>query len=204
MFETKKMKRIGYLIVLSFMLFNCSNDNGNGGEVIKPPVDEVPVAVNDAIFATEDTELIISGLLDNDTVITGARITSFDANSSNGVSIVDNRNGTYSYIPPAGFVGVDTFNYTLCDNDDSPDCSSATVTITVNDEGSPNAVNDAVSTVKNISVTIDNFLDNDDILDDATLNSIDESNATGIVILNTDGTISYTPPTDFLGDDSFS
>lgn len=191
-------------MVLCLVLFNCGSDGGGDPVIITPPANEKPVAVNDDVTAIEDTVLIIGGLLNNDTVITGSRITSIDTNSANGASIVDNRNGTFSYTPLPSFVGSDSFNYTLCDNDATPDCSTATVTITINDEGSPSAVNDAVNTVKNKEVTIDNYLDNDDVLDDATINSVDASSASGTVVLNTDGTISYAPPNDFIGDDSFT
>ncbi|MGB5463177.1 MAG: Ig-like domain-containing protein, partial [Aureibaculum sp.] len=131
------MKKIYFYYSLLVILGACSGDNG-GEVIIKPPVDNPkPVAVNDTYNAVEDNELIISDLLTNDTVIATATITSIDASSSNNGTIVDNRNGTYSYNPPAGFVGEDTFKYTLCDRDNTPDCSTATVTITVNDEGSP-------------------------------------------------------------------
>ena len=114
------MKRIGYLIVLCIVLFNCGSDNGGDPVIITPPSNEKPVAVNDDVTGVEDTVLIIGGLLNNDTVITGSRITSIDTNSSNGASIVDNRNGTFSYMPLPSFVGSDSFNYTLCDNDVTP------------------------------------------------------------------------------------
>jgi len=198
------MKRIVFLVILSVVLNSCSESSGSG-TIVPPPVNnEKPVAVDDAATTIEDSVLVLADLLSNDTVITNSSITSIDLTSANSGSIVDNRNGTYSYTPPAGFVGDDTFNYTLCDNDATPDCSTATVTITVTDEGSPSAVNDQQNTVKNITVLIDDYLENDDLLDDATINTIDDASASGTVALNTDGTISYTPQIDFIGDDSFT
>jgi len=197
------MKRVIYILILSVVFFNCSNNNGDD-PIIKPPVEnEKPVAVDDNGTTIEDDQLIIN-LLSNDTVITGASITSIDQTTANGATIVDNRNGTYTYSPVISFVGTDTFNYTLCDNDATPDCSTATVTIIVTDEGSPSAANDQVNTAKNATVIINDYAQNDDTIDDAAINSIDSSGSSGTVVLNNDGTISYTPQTDFIGDDSFT
>ncbi len=197
------MKRI-ILIILSVLLFNCSSDDG-GTDPIKPPTNnEKPVAVDDAVTTIEEEELVLRDLLSNDTVITGARITSFDASSTNNGTIEDNRNGTFSYTPVAGFVGEDTFTYTLCDNDSTPDCSTATVTITVTDEGSPIAVDDDYNAVKNTTRTLTEILENDTLTDDAVITSVDNTNATGIATLNNDGSITYVPQNNFIGDDTFT
>ena len=189
--------------MLSLMLYSCSNESG-ADQIIQPPNNEKPVAVDDVMTAIEDAELVLADLLSNDTVITGARITSIDTNSSNNGSIVDNRNGTYSYNPPAGFVGEDTFNYTLCDNDSTPDCSTATVTITITDEGSPMASDDNLNGIENKTINISDILDNDTLTDDAILTSVDNTNTTGSVTLNVNNSITYTPQNGFLGDDTFT
>lgn len=198
------MKKNLFLVIVSIIILACGGDSGGDGPVIQPPVNEKPVAVNDTATGVEDTELILSDLLSNDTVITGARITSIDATSSKDGTIVDNRNGTYSYNPPTGFVGEDTFNYILCDNDPSPDCSTATVTITVTDEGTPIASDDAINGIENQSITINDILNNDTLTDDAVLTSVDNTNTTGSITLNADKSITYTPQNDFVGDDTFT
>ena len=42
----------------------------------------------------------------------GLTVTAFDAASANGGTIVMNADGSFSYTPPAGFTGDDTFTYT--------------------------------------------------------------------------------------------
>jgi len=194
-------------MLFSVLLLACSSDSG-ASEPIEPTPKPDPiatsVAVNDAIQAIEDQETIISGLLSNDTVENNARITKFDSNSTQGGSVVDNRNNTYTYQPKKSFVGVDTFTYTICDSEAVPNCSTATVSITVTDEGTPIAVNDTFYTVKNNSITINNALENDTILDDASLVSIDNANSTGVIVINSNGSIQYTPAADFTGDDTFT
>lgn len=199
------MKKIFILSLISLSLLNCSSDTGEPN--IIPPPDSKPIAVsiavNDEITGLEDQETIISGLLDNDTVENNARITSFDSATSKGGSLIDNRNETYTYEPAKGFVGVDTFNYTLCDSESTPNCATATVSITVEDEGSAIAVDDSYNTVENSSIIIDNALENDTVIDDASLISVDSSNSSGIMKINANGSIQYTPATDFIGEDTF-
>lgn len=197
------MKKLFYLFGFILLLANCGSDNGGS---ITPPKEEVkkPVAVNDTFNAVEDEALIISSLLSNDKDISNARISSIDATSANSGTIEDNRNGNYTYVPAKSYVGTDTFKYTICDSSTPQNCSTATVTITISDEGAPLAVDDSYNSSKNTTRTFTDILDNDDLADDATINSVDNTNSTGTVTLNTDGSITYIPQSDFIGEDTFT
>ena len=107
-----------------------------------------PDAVDDSVTVTEDTTTATAidaigndDLTDDATYLAG----SLDTTGTSG-TVVDNGDGTFGYTPAAGFSGTDTFTYTICD-DDTPTatCDTATVTVTVTDEGSPDAVDDAVT-----------------------------------------------------------
>ena len=94
-----------------------------------------PVAGNDAFAATGNftvTANAANGLLTNDYM--GANpagtLTAFDATSLQGGTVVVNADGSYTYTPPANFVGTDTFTYTLSNSVAS---SVGTVTVTVAD-----------------------------------------------------------------------
>ncbi|RKS55519.1 endonuclease I [Gillisia mitskevichiae] len=196
------MKKFIYILIAVFIV-SCSTDDGGTTEKPTPPVSQdKPVALNDTAETVEDESVVISDLLSNDTVTTGARITSADTNSSKGGSVTDNRNGSYTYTPTKDFVGEETFTYKLCDQDSN--CSTATVTITVNDAGSPDAVDDEVKTVTSVSLTITNLASNDDITDDATITSVDGSASSGTVTLNSNGSVTYVPANGFKGEDSFT
>ncbi|TXG36918.1 endonuclease [Seonamhaeicola maritimus] len=188
------------------LIFSCSS--GGGDDSPTPEPDPTPngksVAVNDSFTTIEDTAVIIQNILNNDTVLDNARITSFDTSSTEGGTIEDNRDGTYTYTPKDSFIGSDTFTYTICDKDTPPDCSTATVTVTVNDEGSPTAEDDAVNVAENSTRIISNLLENDSVIDDAVLTSVDDTGTQGTVVLNTDGTVSYTAKAGFIGSDSFT
>ncbi|UKM65805.2 endonuclease [Flavobacteriaceae bacterium GSB9] len=197
------MKKLSIYILLTIFMA-CSSSSNDDTPTPEPEPNQLPVAVDDTATTIEDEEVDIQGLLDNDTVVDNARITSFDATTVQGGTVEDNRDGSYAYTPPAGFVGKDSFIYTLCDRDDEPDCSTATVTITVTDEGNPTAENDAIMALFNSTKTITNLLENDVLIDDPEIASVDSSLSLGTVILNFDGSISYTPQTDFLGEDTFT
>ncbi|MCF4100755.1 endonuclease [Gillisia sp. M10.2A] len=191
------------ICILSLLVLSCSKeDTPSTPDPTPPTTSEKPKAVNDASSTIEDEELIISNLLSNDVVVTGSRITSIDVSSQNGASITDNRNGTYTYVPAKNFTGEDTFSYSLCDLDEN--CSSATVTVTVTDAGFPTAEDDTVNTVVSVEVNISDLAANDDISDEATISSVDDSESTGTVVLNNDGSVTYTPKDGFQGVDTFT
>ncbi|WP_281989329.1 Ig-like domain-containing protein [Aquimarina aggregata] len=148
----------------------------------------------DVLFNDSDAE---DDILDNSNL-------SINTNPSNG-SVNINNSGTITYTPNTGFSGSDSFVYTLTDSAGGTD--TATVNITVgaapaND--APDAVNDTV-TVAYETATILSVLAND--TDDETLDggniTIDADPASGVVVVNTDGTITYTPNATYDGVDSF-
>ena len=73
----------------------------------------------------------VSGnLLDNDDPgDEPATVTAADATSANGGTVTVDIGGNYTYTPPAGFTGEDSFGYTITDA--NGDVSAATVVITI-------------------------------------------------------------------------
>lgn len=63
-------------------------------------------------------------------ILRGGTLTAFDATSAQGGNVTVNADGSFSYNPPAGYEGVDTFTYTISN---SGGASVGTVTITVNE-----------------------------------------------------------------------
>jgi endonuclease I len=197
------MKKTIFFALISIVVGACSSDSGSEGPKGDDGEDntEVPVAVDDEFTVTEDQEAVLSGLIDNDDTANNARIGAMTTSTDEGGTLEDNRDGTYTYNPPQGFTGTDTFSYDLCDSDDN--CDTATVTLIVEDEGSPVAENDEAYAVEGVSVQINGLTDNDDLTDDATIGSLDLSNTQGTVTLNNDGSITYEPADGFTGEDTF-
>ncbi len=197
------MKKLFLISLIAFSINACSSDDGVE-PLVEPPVKDSPEAVDDAFDARENTELVIKAetLLVNDDLIDKARITSIDSETSNGGTLIDNRDGTYTYMPPEDFQGEDKFSYTIC-VPASDRCDMAEVVITVGDAGDPVARDDEYETQEGSSINIKNYLDNDDVIDNAELSSIDTDETTGTVVLENDGSITYTPENGFSGEDTF-
>ncbi len=90
-----------------------------------------PVAVDDTYAATGNIRISVAapGVLGNDFAgIPSASITAPPVTSANGGDVTLNADGSFTYNPPAGFEGTDTFSYTLTNSEGS---NSATVTINV-------------------------------------------------------------------------
>src|SRR5690606_13561847 len=156
------------------------------------------VAADDTFNATEDTQLNVAapGVLGNDT---GTGITaSLTTPPTNGTIVggVINADGSFSYVPAADDcgVGADSFTYTATDGVDS-DTGTVTIDIACTNDA-PVADNDAYITNVNatLNVAAPGVLDGDTDIDGDTLTATNlVQPANGTVVLNADGSFSYTP-----------
>jgi endonuclease I len=196
----------GILLVLSALILQCCSGEetpDKEGPKQEPNLQK-PVAKDDSYSTSENQELIISDLLDNDTIYDYGRVKEFDKNTAEGGTVVANSDGTFTYTPPADFKGTDSFEYTLCDAELPANCSTAVVTITITDAGEPVANDDSYQATENKKFNINNFLDNDLLIDGATLSGINVENTNATVVINNDGSLSYTANNGFSGEDSFT
>src|SRR5207344_1840540 len=166
-------------------------------------VDDLPVAVDDAVATNEDTPLAGS-VAGNDTASgDGGNVWALATGAGNGTATVA-ANGAFTYTPNANFFGTDTFTYTLTDADG--DVSSATVTVTVNSvNDAPTAVNDAAAVQEDVTLSASgNLLTNDtdpDVGDTKLVTRVNGAAGNvgiavagtyGSVTLNIDGSYTYT------------
>ncbi|MGB3533715.1 MAG: tandem-95 repeat protein [Microcoleaceae cyanobacterium] len=120
-----------------------------------------------------------------------------------------NPNGSFSYTPDAGFVGTDSFTYQASDQTDKSAVTTVSITVEENPGGNtPNARNDRYNTVADTPLTVsvdDGVLSNDTDADgDIVSATIASQPSNGSVEFNEDGSFTYTPETDFVGNDSFT
>ena len=98
-----------------------------------PAVNTPPVANGDALSAIRDTALSIAAgaLLANDSDADGdpLAVSGVDGASAAGGTITANGSSSWTYTPPSGFVGSDSFAYTISDGRGGS--ATANVTITV-------------------------------------------------------------------------
>src|SRR5207244_4036075 len=117
-----------------------------------------------------------------------------------------NANGSFSYTPAANYNGADSFTYKA--NDGTATTSEATRSISisaVND--APVAVNDSFTTPEDTAAVVlaPGVLGNDTDVDGDALTAILVSNPShGTVTLNANGSLTYTPATNYNGADSFT
>jgi gliding motility-associated-like protein len=90
-----------------------------------------PDAVNDTVTAGQSTTIKIP-VLNNDSDPDGDNIyvVTITNQPDHGTAVI-NPDGTISYTPDDGFVGVDSFTYQICDDGIPPLCDTAVVYITV-------------------------------------------------------------------------
>ncbi len=200
----KEMKKLMFLAA-SLIILGCSTGDDGVEPKPKPPVaEEMPVAVDDQFTGAENQELILSGMIDNDELVDNARISSVDTSTEEGGEVVDNRDGTYTYTPPTDFMGEDSLSYTICVPGESDRCDTALILITITDAGDPMAVDDSYETEEDKSLTINNATANDQLFDNAKITSVDDAGLNGTAVLNSNGSILYTPNVGFSGVDTFT
>jgi large repetitive protein len=158
-----------------------------------------PTAVDDMNTTAEDTS-VNGSVASNDTDPEGSPLTfSVVGAPSNGtISMIGN--GNYTYTPGLNFTGVALINYEVCDNGLPSYCDTGLLSITVTPvNDAPDAINDATATNEDTSVS-GNVLSNDLDVDSATLiATLASTPSSGTIMINSDGTYTYTPATNFVG-----
>jgi large repetitive protein len=168
------------------------------------PVNDTPVAVEDSFVLAEDMALRLhaNDLLANDADVDNDHlaILSVQGATHGTVSLVDNQ---IVFVPAENYHGPASFTYTVSDGQGGT--SIATVSLTVNPENdTPVAVNDVFTLNEDSALTIDVKANDTDLDQDSlTVQSVTQA-AHGTVVVNTDGTVTYTPAADYNGVDSFS
>lgn len=176
--------------------------DGNGGEdtatvnVTVNAVNDDPVANDDAYTTDEDTEITVSPL-DNDSDVDGDTLTITEITQpANGAAVL-NADGTITYTPNDDFAGEDTITYTVSDGNGGTDTATVTFTVSGVNDG-PDAVDDEAST-NNLTPVVIPVLANDTDPENDALTVTEASVDVGSVVINPDGTLSYTPEADFGG-----
>lgn len=167
-------------------------------------VDMGPTAIDDSGETDEDTAVIID-LRGNDTDPDDPRadLEIGDFVSADG-TVTDLGDGTVSFLPNPDFSGETSFSYTLTDPDGNADTGEVTALVDpVND--APVALDDADSTDQETVVTVD-LLANDSDVDSDGFRVIEATvpTAQGALVDNGDGTVDFTPASDFIGDATIS
>jgi large repetitive protein len=168
------------------------------------PVNDAPFLTNSTPTLLEDSPLTASVLLNAIDVDGNLNPNSFVVtdNPLNG-TITMNPNGSYTYTPKPNFNGVDSVHYRVCDL--SGACSSATLVFTIiptND--APTLLNATPALDEDLPFTASVLPNASDIDNNLNPNSFAVLNSPlhGTIVMNANGTYTYTPTLDYSGQDS--
>ena len=158
-----------------------------------------PTAGDDAAATIAATPVTIE-VLNNDTGI-GLTLTGVTNPPNGAAEIVGS---SINYTPAGGFVGTDSFSYTITDVASATATANVTVTVAPPPNVPPVAEDDTATTWEAVSVTIE-VLANDTDGDSDPLSVTDITQpANGTTTLNPDDTVTFAPNAGFAGADSFT
>ena len=192
-------------------------NSGSGGQqtdddtinITVSAVNDNPVANDDTYAADEDHALTVSaasGLLSNDFDIDSSLSVLAVTGPANGALSL-NADGSFVYTPNANFNGVDAFTYRATDGS----LQSETRTVTLNVA----AVNDAAVSIDddfvvdqlsvlNLSAANGVLVNDLDVEADLLQAVLVDGPQNGRLVLNADGSLTYTPNATFFGEDVFT
>ncbi len=163
-----------------------------------------PVAVDDAILTSVNTPKAATVAGNDYDLNTPALSLSYTSGQPSHGTVVMSANGSYTYTPATGYVGPDSFTYTVCNT--AGLCDKATVSVLIENPVVPQppiATPDIANTNLNTPVS-GNVLTNDRDPQGLPLTaSLTSQPINGTVTFSPDGSYTYTPPTGFTGTTSF-
>lgn len=193
-----------------FIYSKCDNGNPVACDTatvyitINKPYQDVQPDINQTIV-----NIPVHGTVEtNDNVLPGSTFTPL-GNTSHGTTTL-NADGTYLYTPDPGFVGRDSMQYIVCSPSPVNLCDTTTLTIIVtplytNVDNIIIAQDDYATTPINTAVNMCIKCNDSDPNGDEIGTPVILSNpAHGTVVVNADGTATYTPDNGFTGTDVYT
>ena len=180
----------------------------------EPVVNQPPVGVADNYFVNFNEQLnvdALNGVLANDSDANGDLLSAQLVDDVAAGALTLSANGSFSFVPAEGATGDVLFSYIATDGLENSDVVNVTLTIAPASNNIPIAVADSYSTTIDTPLTVpteSGLLANDsdeDVGD--TLTAILEQDSdvqNGSLILNANGSFTYTPQEGFFGEDRFS
>jgi VCBS repeat-containing protein len=168
------------------------------------PVDDAPVAVDDTANVVRNSSVTIP-VLANDSDVEGDALTPVVVAGSGPAhgTVMVNADGTITYTPELGYLGPDSFTYQASDGTLLSNVASTTVSVNVVNTA-PVAENDSALVAEDGNVVITVLSNDHDAEYDALMAELRTGPSHGSVVLNPDGSFTYTPTADFYGADSFT
>ena len=197
-----------FLIFSGIDSYDYTIHDGNGGTSSASVTVTVsgfndPPSANLDIFATLEDLPVTMDVLDNDFDVDGDAISVDSFTPTTNGTLVQNGDDTFTYTPDPDFYGSDSFTYTISDGNGQTDVTTVAIIITsIND--APVATNDTSTTDEDLPATLSVISNDTDIENDPLEVVIVTQGGNGRVVNNNDGTVTYTPFTNYSGTDTFT
>ncbi|PSL17611.1 Ig-like domain-containing protein [Shimia abyssi] len=161
-----------------------------------------PEPVDDSAVTLEDSAVAIDPLA-NDSDRDGDSLTIESFTQPDHGIVSQTIEGLLVYLPAADYFGSDSFDYTVGDGEGGSATASVSLTIeAIND--APLALSDTLATDEDTAATL-NPIDNDSDPEGDSISILSiSSGGSGTTSLNQDGSVTYTPSENFVGDDVFT
>lgn len=189
--------------------------DGNGGSGVASvsvtirPIEDAPTGVEDAVILNTtgravQAESVTIFPLGNDINTDGAALTIQSVDSAANGNTQRNNDNSITYTPNPGFSGTDSFTYQFgAAGRSGQTASTGRVSVVVDpDTNLVAAVDDSASTDEDKAVQI--AILGNDTATVGTLSVLGVTPQQGKVVVNGDGTVTYTPSANFHGTDTFT
>lgn len=174
------------------------------------PVNDPPRATADAYSVSVDGTLNVDatrGVLANDSDVDRDVLTAELVSSTTHGALTLRANGSFTYVPQAGYIGPDSFTYQARDAELSSGPVQVSLTVRAGN-AAPVANADAYSTPEDVPLTVAAaagvLADDTDADGDILTATVLTTPANGILMLQPNGAFMYTPNANFHGTDSFT
>ncbi|TNC96937.1 MAG: hemolysin-type calcium-binding repeat family protein, partial [Stygiobacter sp.] len=174
------------------------------------PTNDAPVVTMgvDLGTGTEDQRIVInkSDLVENASDVDGDALAAANISADHG-TIIDNGNGTITFVPDANYNGDVTFSYTVSDGQGGTASGTATLDVTaINDGPVVSGAVDLGDGLEDQAVILskEDLLANASDVDGDALSAANISADHGTIVDNGDGTVTFTPAADYHGEVTFT
>jgi hypothetical protein len=196
----------GYTGTDVYTYFICDNGNPVACDTANAYVDIVASNVsvnqtytNDDAYVTPINTPKSGNVGLNDTDPQNDAVTFTQVSNPSHGTVVFNNDGTFTYTPNQGYTGTDQYVYSKCDNGTPVACDTSTVYITIHApyiQAEPDINQTLVNTPVSGTVAT-----NDEVLPNSTFTPLGTM-SNGTLVMNPDGTYTYTPNDGFVGTDA--
>jgi hypothetical protein len=166
-----------------------------------------PVANPDHYSVAGGTTLVVNaamGVLANDTDAEGDPLTAVLASGAAHGQVTLNSDGSFSYTPAAGYRGPDSFTYTAQDRDGASNAATVSIQVGLPPTPADDAYTATEGSVLSVSAAVGVLANDTDAEHDPLTAVLVSRPANGQLVLNADGSFTYTPAAGFTGQDTFT